>query len=104
HAIVDEVRQGGFDGIDLDFANLHAADRDAFTGFVTALASDLHAAGAQLEITVQPKKSDGDTWDGPGATDGRALGTIADRIKVMTYDFSRPNSQPGPIAPVSWTL
>lgn len=103
-AIVDEVRQGGFDGIDLDFENMHAADREAFTGFVTALATDLHAAGAELEVTVQPKKSDGDNWDGPGAIDGRALGIAADRIKVMTYDFSRTNTQPGPIAPLSWTL
>ncbi|MFO0702947.1 MAG: glycosyl hydrolase family 18 protein [Candidatus Andersenbacteria bacterium] len=101
-AILDEVAQGGFDGFDLDFENIHAGDRDAYSGFVSALANDLHGAGKLLEVTVQPKKSDGDTWDGAGSIDAATLGAAADRIKVMTYDFSRTNTQPGPIAPLPW--
>lgn len=103
-AIVKEVEEGGFDGIDLDFENMHASDRDGYTAFVTALANDLHARGKIIEVTSQPKKSDGDTWDGPGAIDLDALRDVVDRFKVMTYDFSRPDTQPGPVAPIPWTL
>jgi spore germination protein len=101
-AVVQELRTYDYDGIDLDFENVHASDRNAFTVFLKTLAQQVHLSGKTIQLTAQAKKSDQDNWDGPGALDLDALADTFDRYKIMTYDFSRPDSEPGPIAPLSW--
>ncbi len=100
--LTHEVTTYDYDGIDLDFENMLAKDRDKFSDFVLRLSQRLHTEKKLLEVTVQPKKADSDDWDGPGALDATKLGASADRIKVMTYDYSRPDTAPGPIAPPDW--
>ena len=105
--IVDEVRRYGYDGVDLDYENLAAADKDLFSAWVAALADDLHARGKLLTITVQPKTFDADGWDGPGAQDYRALAGAADELRLMTYGWCWRTGcvggdPPGPIAPIHW--
>ncbi len=102
--ITTEVTTYGYAGIDIDFENIYTADKEAYTQFIKELSDSLHAEKKILEVTVQPKKSDKDVWDGPGAIDADHLPKYADRIKVMTYDYSRPNTDPGPIAPIPWVL
>ncbi len=101
-SVVTEITSYGYDGIDLDFENVHAGDRDKFTVFLKDISGAVHAAGKLIELTGQAKKSDGDNWDGPGALDLDALRDDFDRFKVMTYDYSRSNSDPGPLAPLPW--
>jgi spore germination protein len=101
-AVVQELRTYDYEGIDLDFENVHASDRNAFTVFLKTLAQQVHLSGKTIQLTAQAKKSDQDNWDGPGALDLDALADTFDRYKIMTYDFSRPDSEPGPIAPLSW--
>jgi spore germination protein YaaH len=100
--IVSEVEVNGFDGIDLDYENLDPSVRDQFTNFISKLSSELHAKGKILSVTVQAKKSDDNTWRGPGALDFEAIGKLVDQFRVMTYDYSRPNTSPGAIAPIDW--
>jgi spore germination protein YaaH len=106
-AIVAEVGRYGYDGIDLDYENLAAADKDQFSAWAAALADDLHARGKRLTITVQPKTFDADGWNGPGALDYRALAGAADELRLMTYGWCWSSGcvgsdPPGPIAPVHW--
>jgi len=100
--IVNEVITYGYDGIDINYENLDAADRDLYTTFIEELATELHGHGRLLSTAVHPKTSEPGGWNGPQAQDWAALGAAVDYFRVMSYDFSWSTSAPGPISPVWW--
>ena len=100
--LVNLAITGGYDGIDLDYENLRATDRSAFTTFVREAASALHAQGKLLTVNVYAKSSEPGTWDGPRAQDWQAIGQVADQVRIMAYEYSWSTSSAGPISPVSW--
>ena len=93
--------QLGVEGVDLDYENLPAGERDRFSAFVRALAVELHARGLALSVTVQPKTGE-TTSRGPAAMDWSALCAAADRIQVMLYNQHNASTGPGPIAGIDW--
>jgi spore germination protein YaaH len=101
-SLVDLAVDRGYDGIDLDYENLRAADRAVFTAFVDRLAAALHAHGKILTVNVYAKTSEPGSWDGPQAQDWSALGSSADQVRIMTYEYSWSTSTAGPISPVGW--
>lgn len=100
--VLRELELYDYEGVDLDFENVAATDRAAFTAFLIELAAQVHAKGKVIQLTAQPKKSDGDNWNGPGATDLEALRDHIDWFVPMIYDFSTQDGDPGPIAPLPW--
>lgn len=100
--IVDIVLSNRYDGIDMDYESLNAADRDAFSTFIEELAAALHAHDKRLSVTVHAKTSDAGDWEGPRAQDWARLGQAADEFKIMVYDYSNGASPAGEIAPVGW--
>jgi spore germination protein len=101
-AIVELVREQDFAGIDIDYEDLTAADRDVFTGFVVRLADALHAEGKTVSVDVFAKDSDAGYDQRNLAQDYAALGAAADQIRLMAYDWHWQTSGPGPIAPADW--
>lgn len=95
--IVRMAQTHGFDGVDIDYENLFAADRAVFTRFIGELADDLHAAGLLLSVTVEPKST-----QNRGAADWSVLCTAADRVQVMLYNQHSGKTGPGPIATPEW--
>jgi spore germination protein YaaH len=91
-----------YDGIDLDYENLAASDRGAFSAFVTQLANALHAQGKLLTVNVYAKTSEPGSWDGPAAQDWTVIGAAGDQVRIMTYEYHWSSSGPGPIAPIEW--
>ena len=102
--LVSFVKKDSLDGIDLDFESLALADRKAYSSFVADLAKALHAQKKLLSVTVHPKESEPGNWDGPKAQDWKAIGAVADRVKIMCYDVHWSTSEPGPIAPTEWVV
>jgi spore germination protein YaaH len=100
-AIVALARELSVDGVDIDYENLPAAEREAFTTFARDLATDLHAAGLAASITVQPKSRDSDA-KGPGAMDWAALCRCVDRVQLMLYNEHNASTEPGPVAGVEF--
>jgi spore germination protein len=92
----------GFDGIDMDWESMKAADRGRFTGFIRQLATALHARHKLLSIAVYPKVSEPGSYDAQQAQDYPKLGAAVDEFKVMTYAFSGGWSKPGPQMPLYW--
>lgn len=91
----------GYDGFDLDLEGVAAADREAMSGFVTDLATSLHANGKLLTLALPAK--DHDTTSGwSGAFDYAALGAQADLVTIMAYEYRGPFSGPGSVAPYDW--
>ncbi len=107
--LVGLVLNNGYDGIDIDYEQFAYADgRDtwpstvhSWTAFVQELANAMHAHGKLLAVTVPP------TYDMLGGPDSGywvynypVIGQVADRVRIMAYDFSVPTA--GPIAPLAW--
>lgn len=100
--ILNLVEEENYDGIDIDYENLKPEVKDQFTEFIKKLSQGLHNKDKILSVAVQAKKSDDNSWRGPGAVDYAAISGSVDQLRVMTYDYSRLNTPPGPIAPIDW--
>ena len=100
--IINEVEKENYDGIDIDYENLDSEVKDNFSKFIENLSQALHQKGKILSVTVQAKKSNQDTWSGPGALDFEKIGKFVDQFRIMTYDHSRPDTPPGAISPINW--
>jgi spore germination protein YaaH len=105
--LVSLAQDGGYDGVNIDFESLAFSrdiddDRAAFTTFIHELATQLHALGLKLAISVPGKTEDsiGDDWSYP--FDFKALGEDADLLQLMTYDEHGPWSEPGPVSGADW--
>lgn len=109
--LVSLVMTNGFDGIDLDYevfafsdgSSTWAVTRPNWVAFVTELATALHAQGKLLSVTIPPPCNVagrcGPTL-GYWVYDIAAIGAVADRIRIMAYDYHV--SSIGPIAPMPW--
>jgi Glycosyl hydrolases family 18 len=93
------------DGVDLDYEEFAFADGRAswastqpvWRAFITELAAALHAKGKLLSVTIPP------TWGadiGYPVYDQASIGLVADRIRLMVYDYNV--ASPGPISPMFW--
>ena len=100
--IVALAKSSNVTGINIDFEGIYPADRDAYTSFVAALATQLHANGERLMVSVPAKTADDPnaTWSWP--YNYAALGQSADLLQVMTYDNNVPGFAPGPVAGSDW--
>lgn len=101
-AIVALVDSRHYAGIDIDYEDLRASDRQAFTAFITGLAGALHAKGKILSVALFAKATDAGYAPRNVAQDYAALGKAADQVRLMGYDYHWATSPPGPIAPISW--
>lgn len=101
-AIVALVEQHSYAGIDIDYEDLQAGDRQAFTTFVTRLGAALHARGKILSVALFAKASDAGYAPRNVAQDYAAIGRVANQVRLMGYDYHWDSSPAGPIAPISW--
>ena len=101
-ALAGLVRSQDYAGIDIDYEELTAADRTAFTEFLTQLAGALHADRKLLSVDVFAKTTDAGYDQRNKAQDYPAIGALADQVRVMAYDYHWSTSAPGPIAPLPW--
>ena len=100
--IVALVERHSYAGIDIDYEELQAADRQGFTTFVTRLGAALHAKGKILSVAVFAKASEAGYAPRNVAQDYAAIGRAADQVRLMGYDYHWNSSPPGPVAPVGW--
>ena len=82
--------------------DLLATDRQAFTLFVTRLATALQARGKILSVALLAKTTDAGYGPRNVAQDYAAIGRVADQVRLMACDCHWATSAAGPVAPVSW--
>jgi spore germination protein YaaH len=114
--LMDVVRSGAYEGLEFNYEHLALttdpgmADhvRVGYSAFAADVCAALHAEGRQCVHTVMPRSDDSSAvWRGklmPAVYDYRAIGTVADRVRVMAYDQHAPGTAPGPIAGWPWTV
>lgn len=84
-ALCAEMNAKGYNGLCLDFEGFRGtAMKNAYSTFVTELSAKLKAAGKLLYVTVSPALYNQTYFDG---YDYRALGTAADKVILMAYDY-----------------
>lgn len=101
-AIVSLVDRQQYAGIDIDYEGLHAGDQQAYLRFVTELAAALHARGKILSVAVFPQTSTANVSQSNPAQNYKAIGKVADQVRIMGYNYHWANSPPGAVAPIGW--
>lgn len=99
--IANAIVADGYDGVNIDFEFLPAADREAFVSFLQQLHVLLASQGKLLTVDLpaiaDPAK---EPWN--AGYDYTAIGETVDKVILMSYDYSYPTGSPGPIAPLWW--
>ena len=108
-SVVSMVERTGADGAEIDFEGMNfegtAKQRTGikrlFPVFLKRLQEQLHRDDAVLAIALPARRSASDPhWE---VIDYDAIGKVADRARVMTYDYHVASGDPGPIGPYAWT-
>jgi spore germination protein YaaH len=97
--IYDLVKRKGYGGVNIDFEQVMAEDRDLFSGFLRQLRDRLREGKFGLVVSVPPKSSDELPWF--MGYDYGGIGSVADYIFIMAYNWHYGGSQPGPVAPIT---
>jgi spore germination protein YaaH len=92
--LVELVREEEYDGLNLDFENGDASDRDALTSFAAELGDRLRAIGKRLSVAVSAKYEHTITGRS-GFYDYEALARAADSVFVMNWGWHWTTSAPG---------
>jgi spore germination protein YaaH len=100
--IMNLVHRENYAGIDIDYENLKAVDRNNFSAFVAELGDRLHREHKTLSVAVFAKDSEAGYDQRNVAQDYAAIGRSADQVRLMAYDYHWGTSPPGPIAPIDW--
>lgn len=99
--LIRTILSKGFYGVDIDFEYIKAEDRDAFTDFVRYITEAVNALGFPISVALAPKTS----ADQPGllyeGKDYEALGSIADYVLLMTYEWGYKYGPPLAVAPIN---
>lgn len=100
--IVGQTTSNNFNGANVDFEAGMATDRNAYTTFITALATALHAAGKELILCVSAKYQD--VLNNPRSTffDYNSLSAQVDVMFVMAWGIHWATSAPGAQDDMTW--
>jgi spore germination protein YaaH len=93
-SIVNAVKQGGFDGIDIDYEGKSAETRDAYSAFLTELSAALYKSDKNdvLDCTIEARMPLEARYAGTPpanieyANDLPTINKVCDRVRLMTYD------------------
>ncbi|MEH7482101.1 polysaccharide deacetylase family protein [Neobacillus drentensis] len=91
--MLEYVRTNDFDGINIDFENIHSKDKEDFTHFIGKVHKAFHPHGLMVTLDVPPNNN---------SFNYTSLATNVDRMIVMLYDQHHSMSKPGPVAPSDW--
>jgi spore germination protein YaaH len=95
--LIETAQAQSFTGVDINFEMLGEENRELFTSFIRNLAAYCRSTNMKLAVTVEARIGNAVPMD------WRTLGSIADEVRVMAYDYhSRVTREPGPIAPLGW--
>jgi spore germination protein len=100
--LINYAKQNGVNGIQIDYENLLAKDKGAFSNFMQEMGKACKANGFLLGIALPPKVDSEGTWDDPQSRDYGAIGKAADEFVPMTYDLHWSTSTAGAVTSPEW--
>lgn len=100
-SLYQAVMTEGYQGVNIDFEFILAEDRDLFTAFVRDVTYSIRELGYEVTVDLAPKTS----ADQPGllyeGKDYAALGAVADRTLIMTYEWGYTYGPAMAVAPIN---
>ena len=98
--IVNYITEYKLDGINIDFENMYAEDKDYFSRFLIELRPRLNEIGVTLSVDVTAPDV-GETWS--MCYDRNVIGSVADYIIFMAYDqYGVSSGKSGTTAGYDW--
>ena len=101
-AIMDMVQGQDWNGVDVDYEQLEAADSGTYMTFLRLLATELHRRHKLLAVAVPAKTAESADDPHSQAYQYDQIASVADEIRVMAYDHAWEESPPGSVAPTPW--
>jgi len=110
-SMVDLCKRYGLWGMQIDFENIQIDDRDAMTSFVRRATNALHDEGFKLSVAAVHRSEEyagANTYtqwmmkEWRGGYDLKAIGEIADFVKIMSYGQHTRRTTPGPSQGLPW--
>lgn len=98
--IISILNAKNYYGVDIDFEYLYPTDREAYISFLRNLKTQLVANNKTLSVAVAPKYRDNQSGILYEAHDYAAIGEIADRVIIMTYEWGYVYGEPMAISPL----
>lgn len=99
--IVNQMKQRGYYGLDVDFEYILPEDRQAYVNFIQSLHDRLSVEGFILITALAPKTSAEQRGLLYEAHDYAALGAVSDYVLIMTYEWGYTYGPPMAVAPLN---
>lgn len=87
-------------GLNIDFEYVREEDRTLYTQFLLDFAAALRRVGYSLSVALAPKISQEQSGLLYTAHDYGAVGSIADKVIIMTYEWGYTYGEPMAVAPI----
>lgn len=98
--IIEEMKEKGYIGLDIDFEFINAGDRNAYAEFVSKTTERLNAEGYSVNVDLAPKTSDNQSGSLYEGHNYGALGSAANTVLLMTYEWGYTYGPPRAVAPI----
>jgi spore germination protein YaaH len=93
--IIDEIKRGGGEGVNIDFEFVPRTAKADFVTFMRDLTRDMHDEIPGSEVTIAMPAVD---WS--GAYDYDELALASDGLMIMAYGYHWTGGPPGPLSPL----
>ncbi len=98
--IIVEMKEKGYIGLDIDFEFIDSEDRIPYADFVENVTARLNDEGYSVNVDLAPKTSDNQSGSLYEGHDYSALGSAANTVLLMTYEWGYTYGPPRAVAPI----
>jgi spore germination protein len=99
--LVSEAKEENFAGWSIDIEQLRSSQKESFSNFIKNTASKLHENNLKLFVIVFAK-DEKETFNPALAHDYKTIGSVADQVQLMTYNYNNELTKPGGQTPSDW--
>lgn len=98
--ILQNLQQKEYYGLDIDFEFIYPQERDLYTSFIKKLTTTLNAQNYEVVVALAPKTSSTQTGTLYEGHDYGGLGSAANAVLLMTYEWGYTYGPPMAVAPL----
>lgn len=98
--VMEYLDRRNYFGLNIDFEYVREEDRTLYTQFLLDFAAALRRVGYSFSIALAPKISQEQSGLLYTAHDYGAVGSIADKVIIMTYEWGYTYGEPMAVAPI----